>query len=123
MKYFDQFIQHRALSFKFSVSGGAGNSLDMLEQAFASGAAQLVDHEGKPKPGTIDDVIPMQNVCAKLTVELVQQMEEKLNILEMSKRQFIELAVIQALHRIDEIFADVDVFENLEEQSDREPKQ
>jgi hypothetical protein len=119
MKYFDQFIQYRALSFKFSLSGGAGNSIDLVEHHLASGSLLLVGEDGKPKSGTIDDVIPMQNVCAKLTVELVQKMEEKISILEMSKRQFIELAVIHAIARIDEILDEVDVFENLQELSEQ----
>lgn len=113
MKYFDQVMQYRALAFKFSFSGGSGNALDdMLENAVTS--------------GVVEQAIPMQNVCAKLSVDLVQQMEEKINILDISKRRFIELAVIQALHRIDEIFSELDVFENLREESkesDREAAQ
>ena len=41
----------------------------------------------------------VKNVCAKLPIPLVERLEEVLEILEISKREFIETAVIDALDR------------------------
>ncbi len=91
--HFDQYIQHKALSFKFDDSG---NVLDVMLD--------------KSDDGQIGG-IKFKNVCAKLTEQLVDEMDGICGMLQMSKRQFIELAVIEALERCNSIFEEVDVFE------------
>jgi len=107
MKEFEQFIEYRALAYKFE----SRNTLDKIMQGFETGSLQLIGDDGQPKLGSIEDVIPLQNVCAKLSVQLVERMESRLAVLSMSKRQFIEMAVISALEKIDDIFQMVDIHE------------
>ena len=46
----------------------------------------------------------IKNVCAKLHISLVDRLERSLSILEMSKRQFIETALISALDEFEDLF-------------------
>jgi len=83
---FDQFIQYKALSLKFDDSA---TFLDMI----------LESDEGKK--------LPLRNVCAKLHESLIERLDNTINNLGVSKRQFIEYAIIEALDRADEIIGDV----------------
>lgn len=92
--YFDQYIQHKALAFKFDDSD---KMLDMI----------LADKDD----GQIGEVT-FKNVCAKLTEQLVDRMDNTCGLLGISKRKFIELAVCEALERCDAIIEEVDPFEH-----------
>jgi len=95
---FNQFIQHKALSFKFDNSA-------MLMDAIIED-----DKENK---------LPLKNVCAKLHTSLVERLDSTLNTLSISKREFIEYAIIEALDKADEIMEEVDIAEFLIEQAER----
>ena len=97
INHFDQFIQYKALDFKFGSSGAV-----LLD-------AVLRDPEQAEK-------LPLKNVCAKLHVDLVKRLDETVNTLQMSKREFIEYAIIEALNRADVIMDEVDMVEFLIEQ-------
>jgi hypothetical protein len=93
MNKFDQYIQYRVLRFKFS---GVNDALSpALEHAIEN------DQTG----------LPLRNVCAKLSSELVDRLDNSLGILGISKRQFIEMALIEALDRVDQELLDADAFE------------
>jgi hypothetical protein len=111
MSHFDQFIQYRALKFKFSSLGTM--TLDDLERMVAGGS---VGHavDGVFVPATsIEEMssVPLRNVCAKLAFPLVERLDNALGVLDISKRQFIELAIIEALDKVDQYLVDVDAFE------------
>lgn len=113
MTHFKQYIQYKALDFKF---GTAGNSIDQLERLVAGGAVgHAVDGQFVPAQ-SLEEVcpIPLRNVCAKLSVELVDRLDNALGVLSMSKRQFIEMAIIEALDEVDKVLQDVDAFEYLD---------
>jgi hypothetical protein len=93
--YFNQYIQHKALAFKFDDSD---KLLDMM----------LSQKENEEQIGGVK----FKNVCAKLTEQLVDRMENTCGVLQISKRKFIELAVIEALERCDAIIEEVDPFEH-----------
>lgn len=115
MSHFDQFIQYRALSFKFSALGSM--TLDDMERAIESGSVgTTVDGVFVPAKG-IEDIspIPLRNVCAKLSVELVDRLDNALSVLSISKRQFIEAALIEALDKVDQVLEEVDAFEYFRE--------
>ena len=114
MNHFEQFIQHRALTFKFSTTGGM--SLGQLERLVASGAATREDGS----PATLEDVVPLklQNVCAKLEQSLVDRLDQALSVLDMTKRDFVELALIEALNKVDEILEQTDAFEFVDAKSE-----
>jgi hypothetical protein len=92
---FDQYIQYRALNMKALVEGRAYNSqfVDLLEKDMAS--------------------LPLvKTVCAPISVQLFERMNETLGLLDISKRTFIEAAIIEALNKADAIMEQVNIFEN-----------
>jgi len=94
---FNQFIQYKALSFKFD------NSSMLIDAVIED------DKENR---------LPLKNVCAKLHVSLVKRLDNRLNALSISKREFIEYAIIEALDKTDEIMEEVDALEFLIEQAE-----
>lgn len=95
MSFFDQYIQHRVLSFKFTnVDNGK-----LFDRLLESG--QIVD------TGSVE----LRNVCAKLSVELADRLDNTLGLIDMSKRQFIEMALIEALDKVDQAVQELDAFE------------
>lgn len=94
---FDQYIQYRALSRKAQVEGSSSNSaaIDaLMEKELKHGAPHV------------------KTVCAPITVQLFERMNETLGMLDISKRTFIEAAIIEALDKADAIMEQVNIFEN-----------
>ena len=62
--------------------------------------------------GQLDDIktMPIKNVCAKLAVTLVDQIDEACNVLSMSKREFIEIAITNLIAEVDEIAEKHDIY-------------
>jgi len=89
MKYFDEYIEYRLLDFKYLPPG---NSL-LIDQ---------MCEEGK---------IPAKNVCVSLSEDLVSRWEEKLRLLHMSKREYIEKVLIASLQRVEEMEDRINPFE------------
>lgn len=84
--YFDEFITYRALDLKFS----GRHNLGFL-------------------PDEVLDAAQFRNVCAKLHPELIDRLESTIGLLGMTKRDFIELALLDALDRAEKILhEDVD---------------
>ena len=77
---FDEFVTYRALALKFRGSHNVG----FLSDQFL-------------------DAAKFRNVCAKLHPELIDRLDEIIGLLDMSKRDFIELALIEALNRAEKI--------------------
>ena len=100
MSHFDQYIQYRALRFKFSTVND--DLSPVLEQAIEDGQTSL----------------PLRNVCAKLSPELVDRLDNSLSILGITKRQFIEMALVEALDRVDQELHDIDAFEFAQQASE-----
>lgn len=86
MSEFKQFIQYRALAFKFE-----RQNIDLTEAVLASGEAP----------------IQLRNVCAKLTVELSDRIDQTVSVLGVSKRLFIERALIEAMDQADAMLEEV----------------
>jgi len=114
MTHFEQFIQYRALSFKFKTTGGM--SLGQLERMVAGGSLGTVQDGTFVPATTLEEISPVkvQNVCAKLAQPLVDRLDNALNILDMTKRDFIELALIDALDKVDQVLEDTKAFEYCE---------
>lgn len=53
----------------------------------------------------------VKNVCAKLHVSLVERLDNTLSLLGISKRLFIETAVITALEEFDQLAVELDIDE------------
>lgn len=74
---------------------------------------QLVDYIAETQPEVLHQVT--KNVCAHLPMPLVDRLENSLGILGMSKREFIQAAIIDALDRFDKIAEDYHIFEAYED--------
>jgi wyosine [tRNA(Phe)-imidazoG37] synthetase (radical SAM superfamily) len=93
---FTQFIQYRALSAKANIEGQTFNSQAteaLIEKAAAANPAEF------------------KTVCAPLSIPLFDRLSNTLSILDISKRKFIEAAIVEALEKAEEIIKQVDVFE------------
>ena len=82
---FDDLIRYKALNLKYIASGS--NLLDLVD---------------KGQPG-ITAEIPMKNVCAMITQQLFDDLTNTCGLLDISKRVFIESAIIEALKKAESI--------------------
>lgn len=118
MSNFDQFIQYRALHFKFTTPG---SSLGDMEAMLQGGMMTIRDEAGNPVEPTLENALEgtgleIRNVCAKVPASLVAELDNTLSILQMKKRDFIEMALRDALERASKIIDDVDAFSSREEE-------
>lgn len=93
MSDFNDFIQYRALALKFE-----RENQELTDAVISSG----------------DEPIPLRNVCAKLTVELSDRIDATVALLGISKRVFIERALIEAMDKADAAIAAVGALDHLE---------
>jgi hypothetical protein len=91
---FEQKITLKALNTKF------GHNSDYFADMIINDPANAEGLKGKFK-----------NVCAALNMPLVERLENTIGLLDMSKRDFFELAIIEALDKADLIIADIDIHE------------
>lgn len=92
---FRETIQLKALELKELNTQGATSDLreHMIEMAVKSDTAGLT-----------------RNICAHISVELFNRVEECCSMLSLSKRQFVEMALQEALASAETIVAEVDPF-------------
>ena len=96
MSNFKEFLQYRALDFKYSQQN-----------------IELTEHLLNRAEGA--DLIPLRNVCAKLSVELAEDIDGVCSTLGISKRLFIQNALIEACAQAKQALEDVNAFEFLEQ--------
>lgn len=101
--YFNQFIQYKALAFKF---GDSDRVVDLILDEDTEQAEKL----------------PVKNVCAKMHVDLCKRLDDTVSLLQISKRKFIEMAIIDALDKADSILEETGVSDYLEELAERQSK-
>lgn len=91
---FEELVLGKAYEMKNSLANN--DLLDMLE-----------------KSGSIPETLQLKNVCAKVSTELSDQLDDVCHLLSISKRRFIEAALIEALKTARSIMDDeVDIFEH-----------
>lgn len=93
---FNQFLLYRALSAKAHIENQAFNS-------------EFTDRQIDLMANQNPDII--KTVCAPISLDLFDRMNATLGILDVSKRQFIELAIIAALDQAEAVISEVDVYE------------
>lgn len=96
---FEQKITHKVLSFKLDESA---KLIDLL----------LDDPDASEN---FKKQLKLKNVCAQLQEPLVNRLESTLSILSMSKREFLELAIIEALDKSDLIMKDCGIDDFLQQ--------
>jgi len=104
-EYLHAYLQYRVLNHRFNYVEGDGHSIDeMLALARAHG---VTDENGDPlAEELIAESLELKNVCAKLPTSLVDRLESTLQVLHISKREFIEIAIIAAIDEAVEIMAE-----------------
>lgn len=70
----------------------------------------LIDHAIKSNPEQKD----LRNICAFISTELFAKVEQTCQNLELSKRQLIEMALIDIIAKAEEIISRHNVFEALD---------
>lgn len=92
----DEILQLQVLKLKATASGRHGGPiLDQLLEEAGEGA-------------------PIRQMCAKVSTVLYDDLESVCELLDMSKREFIESAVSDALRRAHEVIARSGVMDQLE---------
>lgn len=88
---FNEYLHYKVLELKFKTIQGEqfSNLIEAVIEADAQ-AAQT------------------KNVCAKLSVQLSDELDSIVGLLNMSKRQFIEMALIQAIEHANHLIECVD---------------
>jgi hypothetical protein len=92
---FDETIQLQVLKLKAMSGGVRGRMLD-----------QLLEEAG--------EAAPVRQMCAKVSHIVYEDLEQVCGLLDMSKREFIEGAVIDALARAHEVINRSGVMEQFE---------
>jgi len=94
-----QKLTQKALNYKFNEVKEA-----ILEQA----VTDLVGMENPP--------VKVKNLCAYVPQPIYERLEDLLLLLKMSKREFITLAVLEAMDKADQILLEIDIYEDEQEQ-------
>ena len=108
MNKFEDYIKYRALAFRFGNKLG-DRYLDSLPER------DLSDQEKNFLLEKRVSLPVFKNVCASLPLDLVERLERTLEILDVRKRDFVELSVIRALDQSDEILKEVGIYDALGE--------
>jgi len=69
----------------------------------------MVEHDGD-----VSDKLLLKNVCAKVSQQLAERLDQMCGVLDLSKRRFVEAAIINALDEADRVAAEVEMFAHLE---------
>lgn len=93
---FDKLIQFKALSHIY------GHGADFADRLLDPSNTEQVEK------------LKMRNVCALISVPLFERLESSCALLDLTKRQFIEAALIEALDKADLIVQEEGVFEHFE---------
>lgn len=107
MKEFDAFIQYCALARRFRCRSIAVSAKFPEDLDVPNSLREKLLQEGVSAP-------VYRNVCAKLEVNLVDRLDKTLGFLDISKRAFIEVAVVEALNRVEEILKESDVYDSFQ---------
>jgi len=70
-----------------------------FDQVLNSSNSDFLDHVLTTQPEEIEQALALKNVCAKVPAILAEDIDLVCNLLHVSKRQFLELAFIEAVTR------------------------
>jgi len=93
----DEILTLKALQLKSTISG--------------SGNSDLVDHVIAAHPDEMKK--SLRNICAFITPQLFERVESVCSNLQMSKRQVVEMALVDFMDKVDSIMTKVDPFEGV----------
>lgn len=84
----------------------------ILDAKFGSVLYEGLDHliENADEIGNVK----LRNVCAKLSSQLADRLDNTVGLLDVSKRRFIEIALVDAMNRADELMKQHGLLEQFE---------
>ncbi len=101
------YLQYKILGYRFQQpTANGGHSIDHTLALFENGAFRQPETGGKFEAEDIDRALHLVNVCAKIPSFIFQRLEADLKVLMMSKREFIEMAIVAALEESEKIMAE-----------------
>lgn len=83
-----------------------------LHNIYGGGNVDLIDHVLKQSGPEELEKMKMRNVCALISMPLFDRLETMCGLLSISKREFIENALVEALDMADKIVEEEGVFEH-----------
>jgi hypothetical protein len=92
----DELLHYKALHTKYV------HHNENLSDLIDSGALKLEQDPHNPI---------FRNICANISVQLFDEVEKYCALLDLSKRKFVELALVDLLEKARKIVAEVDPFE------------
>lgn len=96
-KEFKELVMYKALGVKHSFT----SLIDIEDGIGDDGKINIVDKDGNK------DKMEVKNVCAKLPVVISDRIDSTVKFLDIRKRKFIEMAILQALDDADEVLSEV----------------
>lgn len=88
----------------------------VLNCIYDSGSAHMID---RAMEGDLEGVnFSTRNACAKITTDLYEKMSGICSVLEISKRSFIEAAIIRACEEAERIMEEEGLYEALRPQKE-----
>lgn len=87
-----------------------------LNVKFDETKEKLLDVGVEALASSENPAIKVKNICAYVPLEFADRLDNTLKFLKMSKREFITLAVEEALSKADKIILEVDIYQDEEEQ-------
>ena len=100
-KFFEERITHKALQFK------------LMGQL----SGRLVDSLIAENPNAPEIKANFKNVCAPIPLSMNERLESVIGLLDLSKRDFLTMAIASALDDAEAIIGKLNVFEYIEDDS------
>ena len=91
-------------------------ALELKQSLSGASNLDLIDHLIAKNPDATKE--SMRNICAFISKELFAQVEEVCSTLSLSKRQLIEMALIDIIDKSKEIMTRHDVFEGIDKSAE-----
>lgn len=85
-----------------------------LDQVYSLGNRKIIDHFLDQENSVVQEQLGTRKIQFDASPELFQDLEEVVGVLDMSKREFLESAVSDALKKAHQIISEEEVIENLQ---------
>jgi len=96
-KEFKELVMYKALGVKHSLT----SLIDLEDVIGEDGKLNVTNEQGKKEK------LEIKNVCAKLPIHISDRIDNTVKYLDIRKRKFIEMAILQALDDADEVLSEV----------------
>lgn len=85
-----------------------------LKQLHTRGVSDPAFVEALLESAPAESKSEMRNICALVSLPLFEKVEQLCSLLDLSKRQFVEMALVDFVAKADSVMADVNPFSDQE---------